>query len=70
MQNPEQELSCKIGPLFDLFDLYLVHHALMDKAHGFRSVIFGWDTMQMDKPSDNQISKLFEGYGEFDISHM
>lgn len=69
-QRPDEESSHQIGSLSDPFDPYLICHALMDEAHGFRSVVFGWDNMQIDKPSDDQISKLFEVHGEFDISHI
>jgi len=70
LKEPEAEFSCQIGALFDSFDPYLVRHALMDEDHGFKSVVFGWDTMQIGKPSNDLISKLFEAYGEFDTSHM
>ena len=32
--------------------------------------MFGWDTVGMVKPSDDEISKLFEAHGEFDISYV
>jgi len=49
----DQKFSCQVRTFFDLFDSYLVHDALMDETHEFRSVVFGWDTMHPDKPFDN-----------------
>jgi len=42
----------------------------MDETYGFRSVVFGWDTVDLEKPIDDPISKLFEGYGESIICQM
>ena len=42
---------------------------LADETHGFRSVVFGWDAIDADKPSDDMISKLFEAHGEFGPDH-
>ena len=68
--KPNQEFICQIGTFSDPFDSYLIYNALMDKTHGFRSAVFGWDTVHLDKPSDDQISKLFEGHGKFITSYI
>jgi len=68
--KPDQEFPCNIGTFSDPFDPYLVHNALMDNTNGFKSVVFGWDAVHLNKPSNDQISNLFEEYGEFDISYV
>lgn len=31
----------------------------MDTTHGFKGVVFGWDTIGEETPCDDVISKLF-----------
>ena len=68
--NSDQESLRQIGSFSDPFDPYLVYGVIVDKTHGFKSVVFGWDTMHLDKPSDDRISKLFERHGEFNTGYM
>ena len=55
----------EVGTFFDPFDPYLVRNALADTDYGLRSVVFGWDIMHMDGPSNDVISELFKTHGEF-----
>jgi len=54
-----------IGSIYDPFDPSLIHDALAESG-GFRSVVFGWDTIDESAPCNNPISQLFTGVnGEF-----
>ena len=64
LQNNDQKWIRKIGSFCDPFDPSLISTALADTTHGFRSVVFGWDTMGEDGPCDDVISKLFEEFGK------
>jgi hypothetical protein len=68
LQKGDQTWTRGIGSFYDPFDPSLICDALADTTHGFRSVVFGWDTTGKGAPCDDVISKLFiEASSEFDL---
>ena len=66
LQQSDKIWIRETGSISDPFDPSLVHDALVDPI-GFRSVVFGWDTIGLTAPNDDTISQLFIGVdGEFD----
>ena len=66
LQQSDKTWTRGIESIVDPFDPSLIHDALVD-PNGFRSVVFGWDTIVGGIPCDDVISKLFIGVdGMFD----
>ena len=66
LENSDQMWTQEIGSFYDPLDPALIHDALADTTHGFKSVVFGWGTIGRDGPSDDAITELFvEGNSEF-----
>ena len=61
-QNSDETFIWIIGSFCDPFDPSLIHDALADPTHGFKNVVFGWDTMK-GTPGGDIISDLFIGAG-------